>query len=622
MRPSNRSPRRQTRFFKLLANTPRLLSLVWQAAPIWLSMTVGLTLLASLIPVVWLYLNKLIIDWITTAINTEQIEWKILIVLIGLRFIVASSRDALNELRPYVSQALSDRFGLYANQKLLEQALKLDLAHFESSQFQEALSRAQQSGSTYPVRALGNLTTILGQGINLLGVFALLVSFNPAIILLLLLTSLPTLRVGVSFSNKKFALTRKRTLNSRVAAYFQRLITHQDFAKEVRLFNLGSYLIQEWQQINTLYNQEVRQLSFHRSRARFLVSLLPSIGFYGAYIWVIYQATNGTITLGDLIMYSGAFSQAQSLLNGITENLATTYESNLYVSQYFDFLKFKPQIISPLKPVSFPNPIQKEIRLNHVKFAYPESQHLVLNDLNLTIYPGESIAVVGVNGAGKTTLVKLLTRLYDASSGEIYIDNVPIQAFNLTELRHNIAVLFQDFAKYKLSIQENIGFGNIETLSDQTRIDKAASEAGAAAFIQALEAGYQAKLGNLFPGGQELSGGQWQKIGLARAFMSQAQILILDEPTASIDAIAEFELFKQFRQLTQGRTTIFISHRFSSVRLANRIVVLDQGQVAEIGSHDQLMANQGLYAQMFRLQAEGYQYKTPATVAKHAEELS
>jgi ATP-binding cassette subfamily B protein len=565
-----------------------------------------LTIVSSLIPVGLLYVNKLIIDWLTKNIDQNQVAWTLLMVLVSTRLLLTLGKTAFSELRPFVSQILSNRLTLTATQQLLRQAVQLDLKHYESPEFFELLSLATQSGSSYPVRALDYATNILGQFINLVGLLALLIRFNPAILLLLLLSFLPTLQTGVKYSKQKFNLNRKHTFEGRLSSYFQGLLTQQLFAKEVRLFNLGEHFLSRWRETYSQYQRETEKMAQQHMLGRFLIGTIPTLGFYGAYAWLIVQTVQGQITLGDFVMYAGAFNQAQTLSTGFVQNISSTYDANLYVSQYFDFLSLKPSILSPEYPESFPNPIQTGICLDNVSFTYPKTQKPVFENINLSVVPGESIAIVGVNGAGKTTLVKLLTRLYDVSAGSITIDSIPISSFDLTDLRQNIAVLFQDFAQYKLSILENIGFGDIQNWDQLDRVQQTAVEAGIADFIASLDQGYETKLGNLFPGGRELSGGQWQRIGLARAFMSQAQILILDEPTAALDAIAEFDLYKRFRQLTKGKITFFISHRFSSVRLADRIVVLDQGQIVELGSHEQLLDQNGMYAKMFRMQASGY----------------
>ena len=603
-----------TRFLKNLRNSHRLLALVWQAAPKWLLAMVVVTVFGSLLPVGLLYINKLIIDWLTLHAGQNIVSgtswpyaaWAPIVVLISIRLGLSVMRLGLAELRPFVSQMLSDRLSLTATQKLLRQAMRLDLNHFESPAFYESLNRATQSGSSYPVRSLDYATNLMGQLINVSGLVILLSQFNPIILALLLLTTLPLLQKGVSFSKKKFMLNRKNTFEGRLVSYFQGLLTQQRYAKEIRLFNLGEQILARWQHTYSQYRKEVEQMARRQAIGSFTVGVMPHLCFYAAYAWIMVQTVRGQITLGDFVMYGGAFSQAQSLLTGCVQNLARTYDANLHMSQFFEFLALQPSITSPRVPHAFPSTIKQGLALKNIGFAYPESDSTVFENISFEVYPGESIAVVGVNGAGKTTLVKLLTRLYEPSQGSITIDGLPLSAFNLSELRRNIAVLFQDFSQYKLSIRENIGFGDIEHWDNAERTEAAAQKAGIADFINSLEKGYDTKLGNLFPEGRELSGGQWQKIGLSRAFMSNAQILILDEPTSAMDAIAEFDLYRRFQQLTQGKITFFISHRFSSVRLADRILVLDGGRIAELGTHQQLMEESGLYAKMFSLQASGY----------------
>ncbi|NEO27511.1 MAG: ABC transporter ATP-binding protein, partial [Kamptonema sp. SIO4C4] len=418
--------------------------------------------------------------------------------------------------------------------------------------------------------------------------------------------ALPAFWIGVRYSGKRFWMMRRETQAGRLADYLQQVLTKQDFVKEIRLFNLGDYLQQQWQTIRTRFNRKSANLARQYATMRGVGGLISNVGFYAAYIWTLVQTVRGNISLGDFTMYTGAFTEAQNLIPGLLENLASVYESNLYVSQYFEFLNLQPTILNPAHPKPFPKPLQDGLRLENVSFTYPGNETATLRNLNLTVKPDESVALVGVNGAGKTTLLKLITRLYDVTEGRITFDNVPIQDFELTDLRANIGVLYQDFARYYLSVQDNIGFGNLPERENFDKMEAAAKNAGAADIIDNLVARYDTLLGKTFKGGIELSGGEWQKIGMARAFMSDAPILILDEPTAALDAIAEFELFEKFRQLTQGKMTFFVSHRFSTVLLADRIVVLENSEIVEIGSHEELMANNGLYAKMFRLQASSY----------------
>ena len=592
-----------------MANTPRLLRLVWQATPIWFLMNLGITLCGSLLPIAQLYVNKLIVDQVVASLTQPptDAQWEWIVVLILLAMGLALSLEAMSQGKLYASQVLNDRFTLYANQVLLKQAARLDLAHYERSEFYDTLSRAQESGSNYPVRVLSTMTTLAGQLVTFAGLLTLLMRFSPIVLLLLLLTSLPAFGVGVNFSRRRFWMLRSQTQSGRLAEYLQKVLTQQDFVKEVRLFDLSAYLLGQWRTIRSEFNRESAALAKRQALVRLGIGAIANLGFYAAYGWVVVQTVQGRITVGDLTLYAGAFQQAQGVMQMILMNLATVYEQNLYVSQYFEFLSLSPQVVSPAHPKAFPVPIQQGLVLRHVTFRYPEAIAPTLEDLNLTVRPGESIALVGENGAGKTTLLKLLTRFYDLTEGEITIDGIPLSAFDLADLRRNVGVVFQDFARYHLSVQDNIGFGNLRERENLSRIEQAAMDAGANLLVEALEHRYQTLLGKTFTDSTELSGGQWQKIGLARAFMTPAQILILDEPTAALDAIAEYDLFQRFRQLTQGKTTFLVSHRFSTVRMADRIVVLEKGRIVEVGSHRELMRQNGLYARMFRLQAESYE---------------
>lgn len=588
---------------------PRLIRLVWQASPVALMMNLALTLSSSLIPATQIYISKLIVDRVVALVGEGAAIALILqsltpLVVAGFGFLLLQA--VLDQLGSYTTQIMSDRFLLFANTQLLQQATRLDLAHYESAEFHDLMERAQQSGSNYPMRVMQLLLQLLGQITRLLGLLALLLRFNPLVFVLLLLSALPTFWVSVRFSNRRFWMTRRQTPSRRLADYFGKILTEPTFVKEVRLFNLGSHLAGQYHDIREEFNQESKLLARRQGFAQVSLAIISAVGFYGAYALVLWQTVRGFVTIGDLTLYAGTFQQAQAATTGILNTTATLYEFNLYVSQYFEFLDLTPQVISPRQPKSFPEPIREGLVLQDVWFTYPGSNQPTLKRISLTVGPQECVALVGLNGSGKTTLLKLLTRLYDIDRGLIAIDDISLSAFNLKDLRRNIGVLFQDFARYALSAKDNIGFGNLPEREDDEQVIQAATDAGATAVIDGLDRGYETVLGKMFEGGVDLSGGQWQKIGLSRAFMSQAQILILDEPTAAVDAIAEHDLFERFRQLTQGKMTFLVSHRFSTVRMADRIVVLENGEIIETGTHEQLIANQGRYEEMFRLQAESY----------------
>ncbi|AFY68839.1 Xenobiotic-transporting ATPase [Thalassoporum mexicanum PCC 7367] len=611
-----------------MGNMPKLFKLVWTAAPGWLVLNLIMAIANSTLPVANLYVSKLIVDRVVDIINTSDPTLMPLLGLVGLALGISMLQDAFNHGNFYVSRVLSDKFSLHANSVLLKKATALDLAHYESSEFHDILNRAQESGSFYPMRVLNTITQLVGKIGGAIGLVALLLRFNPLILLLLLVTTAPAFWQGVKYSGKRFWMLRHQTQSKRLADYFGDILTSATYVKEVRLFNLGDHMLDQYEEIRDRFNQESRDLAAKRSLSGFAIGVLANVGFYGAYGLVLWQAVQRLITLGDLTMYTGAFQRAQGTVEGILTDIAAVYEYNLYVSQYFEFLSLKPKVISQAQAKPFPQPLKSGLRLEDVSFTYPGASEPTLHHINLQVSPGECIALVGVNGSGKTTLLKLITRFYDVDRGKISFDRIPIQDLDLTELRSKIGVLFQDFARYALSVEDNIGFGDLHSYkqiqqvesadrsdSEQSvnlqkntnRIHQAASNAGAAQVVDGLDHGYQTILGKIFTGGVELSGGQWQKIGLARAFMSQAQVLILDEPTAAVDAIAEHDLFQRFRQLTQDKMTFLVSHRFSTVRMADRIVVLEAGRIVETGSHDQLIQLDGLYAQMFNLQAASYQ---------------
>lgn len=605
---SSSSPQPSTQIWDVFANIPRLIRLVWTAVPRLFILSLSLTLAIAAIPPIELYASKLIVDFVVSCIGQTTINWKLLGLLLSWKLGLEFFQAALGQLNFYVSLLVRDRCLLHANNALLQKAIQLDLAHYELPEFYDTLNRAQQGGSNYPIMVLQGLTNLFGEMISFAGLLVLLLRFNVGMMLLLIISVLPTLLVSLRFSRMRFWMTRNQTQTGRMANYLQNVMTENEYAKEIRLFNLGDYILQRWQEIRRQFNRESEQLSRRHAVVSGGAEMITNFGFYGAYGWTIVKTVQGVISIGDFTLYTGAFQQSQSLLKSILLNIAHIYEFNLYVSQYFEFLNLQPKVINPTHPHPFPTPLKSGLVLKNVSFTYPGASQPTLKNLNLTVKPGESIALVGTNGAGKTTLLKLLTRLYDIDSGEITLDGIPIFQLDFQELRRNIGIIFQDFARYNLTAQDNIGFGNLPERDNLSLIERAAEQAGAKETISGLELGYQTLLGKVFDGGTDLSGGQWQKIGLARAFTIAAPILILDEPTAALDAIAEYELFQKFRQLTTGKMTFFVSHRFSTVLLADRIVVLDNHQIVEVGSHLELMEKDGIYAKMFRLQASSYQF--------------
>ncbi|HSF56512.1 MAG TPA: ABC transporter ATP-binding protein, partial [Candidatus Binatia bacterium] len=447
---------------------------------------------------------------------------------------------------------------------------------------------------------------IVQNSITLISFAVLLLRFSPWLVIILLAASIPAFIAETRFSEEGFRLLTRRAPETRQINYLARLLTEDTSAKEIKLFNLGDTLLARYMTLFDKFFREDKSLAVRRAVAGFGLGLIATLGFYGSYAWIVWHTVQGKISLGDMTLYLTIFRQGQSTFQAILSALGSIYENNLFMANLFDFLGLKPQMGVAARNRVLPVPLRKGIEFRGVGFRYPESEEWALHDINLTIRPGEKIALVGPNGAGKTTLIKILTRLYDPTEGTILIDGIDIRELDPVDLRQRIGVIFQDFVRYHLPASENIGFGQIEALDDMDQIIASARKSGAHSVVESLPEGYQTMLGRWFHGGHELSVGQWQKIALARAFMRDAEILVLDEPTASLDAETEYEIFRHFHELTIGKTAILISHRFSTVRMADRIVVIQEGRIIEIGSHENLLRQQGIYAHLFSMQAEGY----------------
>ncbi|MEO0848833.1 MAG: ABC transporter ATP-binding protein, partial [Cyanobacteria bacterium J06648_1] len=489
------------RFQDILVNIPLLLRLVWQATPLFLFLSLAIQGFQSAIPAAMLIINKQIIDLVIANWGNTNFVWRPLIILVLIRFTVSLIRTILNHISLYVSQIFNDRLNLHTKFVLLEKSAQLDLAHFESSEFYDTLARAQNSSSNHPVKVIQTLTGLFGQGVTLVSLLGILLQFHLAIVPLLFFTALPSFWTSIVYSGRRFWMTRMETESGRLSNYIQRVLTSPEFAKEVRLFNLGKHLLGQWRHIRLDFNGKSAAIAAEYTRMRGISGVLVNSGFYLAYGWTLIRAIAGRISVGDFTMYTGAFSQAQQVLPAILENVARIYESNLYVSQYFDFLNLQPQVINVDHPKFFPQPIKHGLSIRNVSFTYPGAAQPTLRNLNLEVKPGESIALVGLNGAGKTTLLKLITRLYDVGTGEIAIDGIPLTAIELGSLHQNIGVLNQDFARYQLSAKDNISFGNLRHRENQARIEQAALDSGADRVVDTLESGYQTRLGKMFKGG-------------------------------------------------------------------------------------------------------------------------
>ncbi|HEX7232363.1 MAG TPA: ABC transporter ATP-binding protein [Candidatus Binatia bacterium] len=513
---------------------------------------------------------------------------------------------ALNHSRRLIQQLIQLQIANRIRSEIIRKALTLDLAFFEHPDFYDRLQNARREGGYKPVELINDTFQIVQNVITILSFAVLMFRFSPWLVLILLATSIPSFIAETRFSEQGFRLLTRRAPETRQINYLSRLLTEDTAAKEIKLFNLGDTLLGRYITLFDKFFQEDKSLAVRRAAVGFALGLVATLGFYGSYAWIVWRTVQATISLGDMTLYLTIFRQGQTTFQSILAGIGNIYENNLFMAHYFEFLELKPRLEAGTARRKLPASLSQGVEFRNVGFRYPDQEDWVLHGINLTMRPGEKIALVGHNGAGKTTLIKLLARLYDPSEGIILFDGIDIREVDPLDLRQKIGVIFQDFVRYHLPARENIGFGQIGTAENMDSIIASARKSGAEAIIEKLPEGYETTLGRWFHGGHELSLGEWQRIALARAFMRDAEILVLDEPTASLDAQTEYEIFQRFKELTQGKMAILISHRFSTVRMADRIVVIDSGRIAEMGSHEELLRIEGIYARLFSMQAEGY----------------
>jgi ATP-binding cassette subfamily B protein len=583
----------------------RAIQLVWDTNRALLLAMALLTLAAGLLPAGVAWIGAQIVDAVVYARNAagHNAARVLRLVLLegGLVAAVGGAQRGLSLCQALLRAQLGQR----VNVMILEKALTLELRHFEDSEFYDKLTRARREASSRPLSLVMRTFGLTQNAISLLSYAALLVRFSPWTMLVLLVAGLPAFVAEAKFSGDAFRLFRWRSPETRMQVYLETVLAREDHAKEVKLFGLGARLLQRYRDIFTRLYREDRALSIRRDSWGFGLSLLATSTLYGAYAWIALSTIQARITLGQMTMYLLLFRQGQAAVSAILSAVGGMYEDNLYLSTLYEYLE-TPVGAAAGSAARGPLPADG-VRFEHVSFTYPGAAQPALIDIDLHLTPGSSLALVGENGSGKTTLIKLLTRLYSPDSGRILVDGLALPQWSEQALRARIGVIFQDFTRYQMLVGENVGAGDERYFEDQQRWQQAAEKGRAAGFIEQLPGGYQTQLGKWFKDGQELSGGQWQKIALARAFMrTDADILVLDEPTAAMDARAEAEIFEHFRTLARDRITILISHRFSTVRMADQIAVLDRGRIIEKGSHEQLMAAAGHYAQLFALQARGY----------------
>ena len=593
-------------FLGVFRYSRRALDLVWETSrglTLWLAL---LTVIAGVLPAAVAYIGQLIVDSVVAAASAQgegADEVIRFVILEGLVVVaVAAAQRGISVCQSLLRALLGQR----VNVMILEKAQTLQLRDFEDSEFYDKLVRARREASQRPLSLVTRTFGLLQNLISLVSFAFLLIQFSPWAVVVLLLAGLPAFVAETKFAGDAFRLFRWRSPETRMQIYLETVLTREDGVKEVKLFQMGPRLLQRYRDIFKKLFKEDRKLTIRRDSWGFVLGVLGSIAFYVAYAWIALTAVKGQITLGQMTMYLMVFRQGQAAVSAMLTAIGGMYEDNLYLSNLYEYLE-QPALPNLGELSEGPNP-DDGIRFEGVSFQYPGAAQAALDNINLHLKPGQSMALVGENGSGKTTLIKLLSRLYDPTEGRILLDGADLKQWNVEALRERIGVIFQDFGRYQFTVGENIGTGDVRRFDDESGWQRAADMAKADDFIQAMPKSYQTQLGRWFKGGRELSGGQWQKVALSRAFMrEQADILVLDEPTAAIDARAEAEVFEHFRQLSHDKITILISHRFSTVRMADHIVVIEKGQLIEQGSHEELMQNQGHYAQLFTLQAKGYQ---------------
>jgi ATP-binding cassette subfamily B protein len=609
--PKNDKKSLRTIVKESVGHARRALALVWESSPGLTLALAGLTLFAAAVPPSIAFAGKKIVDAVVARSRDDTVHW--VAIELGLVVLQATFTRSLGLVR----SVLGSRLGTDVNVKILERATELQLRHFEDPEFYDQLTRARREASSRPV-SLVTESFALVQGVLTLGGYAvLLVQFSVWAVAGLLLATVPATIAEMRYSKTAFRLRNWRSPESRRLMYLEYVLANDEHAKEVKLFGLGPLFLGRYKELAERFHKEDSELATRRSIVTHLLSLLATLAFYGAYAAMAVLAALGQLTLGTMTMYVLAFRSGQTSFQAILNGIGTIYEHNLYMSNLFSYLDATD---AATRVVGVSNgasaaangaapdvSTEAGIRLENVSFRYPGKDAWVLRNVDLFVPRGQSIALVGQNGAGKTTLVKLVTHLYEPTEGRILLDGKDLRDWDRDSLRERFGVVFQDFNQYQLKLRENVGVGSVAHLGDEPRIVRAVERGGAEVVVSGLPGGIETPLGRWFQDGVELSGGQWQKLALARAFMrEQADILVLDEPTAALDAEAEHAVFERFQELAAGRTTIIISHRFPTVRMADRILVLEGGHIAEDGSHAALLEKDGTYARLYRLQAAGY----------------
>jgi ATP-binding cassette subfamily B protein len=595
-----------------LRYVPALFRLIWRTHRGYATAMMALRVVGSVIPVATFWVAKLILDSVIAARagqgSLEQV-WRYL----ALEIAIILAGEIIARASSLIESLLGDLFSNAMSVRLMEHSATLDLAQFEDPEFYDHLERARRQ--TVGRIALLSLLLSIAQGaLTLLTLAGALIAYNPWLLLLLAFAVIPSFLGETHFASLGYSLLFRWTPERRQLDYLRFVGASDKTAKEVQMFGLAPWLTERYRSLSQRFYEENRSLSIRRSAVSAALSILGTVGYYGAYVIVLLNAVRGEITIGTLTFLAASFGRGRDVIQGILMSASNVFEQSLYLRDLFVFLDMRPTIASPPNARSVPATIQSGFVFENVGFRYPGSDRWAIRNVDLVLRPAERVALVGENGAGKTTITKLMARLYDPTEGRITLDGVDLREYDLVSLRHAIGVIFQDFVRYDMRFDENIGVGEIDSVradldknnGTPASISAAAENSLAASLLPRFTKGYQQMLGRRFEEGVDLSGGEWQKIALARAYIRDAQVLILDEPTAALDARAEYEVFLRFSELVAGRMAVLISHRFSTVRMADRIIVLRHGKVEEQGSHEELIAKHGLYEELFTMQAAGY----------------
>ncbi len=598
-----------------LRYAPALLRLVYETEPRFTFGIILLRIVRSFVPVAQLWIGKLIIDGVVAGIaamrDGDPVAWRYLVMLVAAELLITVGGETLARLSALLESLLGDLFSNNVSVRLMQHASTLDLAQFEDPGTYDHLERARRS-TVRRIGLLALLLEMLQSAITLVTLTLALLVYVPWLLILLAVAVIPSFLGETRFASLEYSLLYRWTPERRMLDYLRFVGASDQTAKETKLFGLSGFLVDRYARLAHEFYEANRKLAVKRSLVSTGLALIAALGLYGAYGVIIYltvigyQSPAGVFSIGVLTFLSGSFRQSQGLIQRILLSVSQVYEQSLYLRDLFTFFDLRPRISSRPDARRVAQPIERGFVFEDVGFRYPGSERWALRHISLEFPPGHRIALVGENGAGKTTLVKLLSRLYDPDEGRILLDGTDLRDYDVHDLQRNIGVIFQDFVRYELLLRENIAVSEIAAAEDRTRIEDAARRSLADELAHRLAGGYEQQIGRRFEGGVELSGGEWQKVALARAYLRDAQVLILDEPTAALDARAEYEVFVRFSELTRGKMAVIISHRFSTVRMAEHIVVLKHGEIVEQGSHDGLLANDGLYAELFNLQAAGY----------------